>query len=327
MSARLDPTPAFRCRPRSATPLLAGLLLLLPTLAFAADAFLGVHLQELDPPLREALDLGRAEEGVLVSEVVEGSPAEKAGLQRGDVVLTFDGRPVRTARALTRRVRAAEPGEKVAIEVLRKGKKLELDAQLGEAEGEFSVSEAPDVFFFDSEEGERPLRMAMRHFGGGQLGVRTEDLDETLGRYFSAKSGVLVLEVIEDSAAEKAGIARGDVIVEVGGEEVADRGTLVELLSEREAGDEVDVVVLRDEKRRTLKVELEEATARFGWNGRPGARVFTFPDGMHHGPQAAPRVLRRHLQERRGELHEEMRRLREELEALRERVEERGGDR
>jgi hypothetical protein len=96
--------------------------------------------------------------------------------------------------------------------------------------------------------------------GRGRLGVETHDLDRDLGAYFDAPGGrgVLILRVLDDSPASRAGLKSGDVILGVGGAEVDDTEALREALRERDAG-RVDLRILRNGSSRTIEAELDEA--------------------------------------------------------------------
>ena len=98
--------------------------------AAAEQGYLGVMLQDVTPSLAKALQLGDRS-GVLVNEVVAGSPAEKAGLRDGDVVLAFDGKPVSDYVAFTRAVRALHPGDDAKLTVLREGRERTFDVEVG----------------------------------------------------------------------------------------------------------------------------------------------------------------------------------------------------
>ena len=101
----------------------------------AEQGYLGVLLQDLTPSLAKALQLGDRS-GVIVNEVVDGSPAEKAGLRDGDVILQFNGDPVSDYTAFTRAVRALKPGDDAKVTVLRDGREKSLDVEIGRREAD-----------------------------------------------------------------------------------------------------------------------------------------------------------------------------------------------
>jgi S1-C subfamily serine protease len=136
--------------------------------------WLGVYIQNLDDDLKESLD---ADQGALVSKVVDDSPAEKAGIQEGDVIISIDKEDIKNTNSLQRVVKKKHPGSDVTVSVLRKGKKKNLKAKIGERESDFSRTiiedldiQVPDVDMFRgftrrfTEENEGKMRKEMDHF-------------------------------------------------------------------------------------------------------------------------------------------------------------------
>jgi membrane-associated protease RseP (regulator of RpoE activity) len=231
--------------------------------------WLGVSLQRLTPNLREAMDI-TSDAGVLITEVVEDSPAEKAGIQEGDAILQYNGTAVTSPSRLMKLVRQTGPDTKVTIVVSRKGKEKTLIAQIGEREAEdyrFRIYKGDDgedlLMNFD----ENAFSLGLTGLPGilmGPglwLGIKPIGLTDQLAGYFKVKDGhgVLVSEVVKDSPAEKAGFQAGDVIVKLGDESIEDTMELMEAIGDHEEGDEVTVVVIRDGKEKTLRAALEES--------------------------------------------------------------------
>lgn len=313
-----------------------------PAVAKAASGYLGVHLQDLDDALLKALDLDANEHGVLVSDVVEDSPAEKAGLESGDVIVKFDGAPAKSVRGLTRRVRRSDAGEKVKMEVLRKGHTKTMEVTLGESPSPKGMTwysdedgDAPGVHFLGQDGkvfgmgGDAPFSVWTSR---GSLGVRIEDLDKDLGHYFGADDGVLVLSVNEDSPAEKAGVRPGDVIQSVDGEKVEDSTDLHAVLSDYDAGDSVEIGILRDKQQSKIQVELDEAN-RFAFRMSDGDKVrlertlrrgeapLRLYERQHHLDRHHPGVSFG-LGDDEEELETELQSLKEQLQELREQLQE-----
>lgn len=302
------------------TLVLVGLVALVPGSARAADGYLGVHIQDIDETLAAALDLDQAQ-GVLVNEVVDESPAAKAGLQRGDLILTLDGRDAVDSRRFTRNVRRLDAGEAVELTILRKGKPMKLEVTLGEVPDDERFGRLPgqvrsengDLMWLDR--GNPRLEHAPNvvfRTRGGRLGVNVHGLDADLGRYFGTEEGALVLGVQDDSAAEQAGLKPGDVIVSIDGEPVEDAMDLHELVAGHEPGERIAVGVFRDRKEQSLDVELGEDLLL--------QRVHDL-----RGPHTAPRVF--HLEapphlEGRDDLEQELQALRARLERLEEQLDE-----
>ncbi|ATC66090.1 peptidase S1 [Nibricoccus aquaticus] len=183
--------------------------------------YLGVTMQPIDAGLAEQFSL-KSKEGVIVAEVVQGSPAAKAGLESGDVITKFQGKDVKDARALKFSVANIAPGTKVAVEVLRQGKTEKLELKVGE----------------------QPKDMALAARGGatkseGTLnGVGVADIEPAARREFGISSrvqGALVTEVEPTSAAAAAGLQPGDVIQEINREPVRTAEDAVKLTESNES--------------------------------------------------------------------------------------------
>ena len=159
--------------------------------------WLGVVVQGITPDLQAKLKL-KDEKGALVADVVKGGPADKAGVQRGDVIVSFEGKQLGESNELPFLVASMPVGQTVKVGVLRKGKKKELQVRIGELkEEEQGVQPAEE---------ERPA-----------LGVTVQEITpELAGEYgLPEKTGIIVAQVEDDSPAAEAGIRPGDIILEV----------------------------------------------------------------------------------------------------------------
>ncbi|MCC5788194.1 MAG: DegQ family serine endoprotease [Opitutales bacterium] len=162
--------------------------------------FLGVTLQEITPELAEAMDLPGTR-GVLVTDVVPDSPADKAGLQQGDVIQQFDGKRMESPRQLRLAVGSALPDSEKSLELLREGETISLTVTLGIL-----------------PEGEGPLGQLDDQPNGALSGINVKDLDEESRAEFQIPSqiqGALITEVDPDSRAAEAGLRPGMVIREI----------------------------------------------------------------------------------------------------------------
>ncbi len=159
--------------------------------------WLGVVIQDINPELKEALGLDDVK-GVLLSDVNAGSPAEKGGLKRGDVILKLDGEPMDSSARLRNAVAIAGPKTEVSIEVLRDGQHIVRRVKLGQRKSGGGVAK------LDASDGA---------LGGLTL---AEPNPELRRRYDIPKgvNGAVVIEVERGSAAARAGLRPGDVIVE-----------------------------------------------------------------------------------------------------------------
>ncbi len=219
--------------------------------------WLGVKLQRLTPDLLEAMDV-TAKAGVLVTDIVEDSPAEKAGLQVGDVILKYDDQTVKSPLRLSTLVRKTAPGTKVKVNIARDGEDKTITVEVGQ-----KAWEEEETYLF-SPEFELPGIPSMTlHLGGPALwlGVQTVDLTDQLAKYFNIKDGrgVLISEVMEDTPAEKAKIQAGDVIIKADGERIDDTGELKEVIREHQEGEKIDLVIVHQSKEKQVQVALEES--------------------------------------------------------------------
>jgi serine protease Do len=164
--------------------------------------YLGVAIQAITPELAKGLSL-KDEKGALVADVTKGSPAETAGIKRGDVIVSFDGKDVAEVNNLPILV-AATPIEKaVPIKVLRNASEQTLSVKVGRMPGERAEASGQTGGQAES--------------APGKWGLALRDLDARLAQRAGVApgEGVLVAAVKPDSAAERSGVRPGDVILEV----------------------------------------------------------------------------------------------------------------
>jgi serine protease Do len=228
-----------------------------------------------------------ATSGVVIEEVSEDSPAAKAGLKKGDVVVEFDGERVRSVRQFTRLVQETPAGRKIQTSVMRDGQKVSLSVE-PRAGGSFSYFGDGDKLLRDFA-GDFPFAVpapakpappatpmppkppALPAFpdfdtfvwrSGNGLGITVGDLSDQLAQYFGTKDGVLVTSVTDNSAAAKAGIKAGDVITSFNGTEVTSPSDLRRRIQGLQDGDEFTVGIVRDKKATTLKGKAETLRPR-----------------------------------------------------------------
>ena len=225
--------------------------------------WLGVQLKDVTPDQVRDLKLG-GEYGAFVAEVEKDSPAAKAGLESGDVIVQFGGEKVRSVAELRRMVGETPAGRNVELQVRRNGEDKTLNAII-EARNE---GPEPLLGKLRDEVWPRinvPVYDFSFDFGGPRLGVSVDPLNEQLGQYFGVKDGkgVLVREVNSGSAAEKAGLKAGDCITKIDSTPVDSANELHRALlrkqSEGREGRDVTLTIVRDRKEQTLKVHLEPA--------------------------------------------------------------------
>lgn len=198
--------------------------------------FLGVILQPLTEDLVKAFNL-RNDEGVLISEVQAKSPAEKAGVQNGDVVLAVNNKPVKSTRELQLLIGAMEPGAKVDMKIFREGQEKNVTIDLAErpskgltAQAEKPESSEPDVLD----------------------GVTVADIDAENRKEYSLPEGVkgvVITEIDPDSPSAASGLQKGDVVIEINKEKITSSKQAVDL-SEK----------LKKEAKVVLRVQSRGAT-------------------------------------------------------------------
>ena len=206
------------------------------TIDGVSSSFLGVGVAEVDTERAKELKL-KEERGVEVKNVEEDSPAGKAGVKVGDVVLDYNGQRVEGAEQFVRLVRETPVGRQVKLLISRNGSTQTLTATIG--------SRSPGAYFskefgdFEKEMKNLSSRMPdlprpTMTMQSRALGVESESLGPQLAEYFGVKEGVLVRSVVRGSAAEKAGIKAGDVITKVGDRRVSNPRRLSALCREPE---------------------------------------------------------------------------------------------
>jgi serine protease Do len=246
-------------------------------------AQIGVSVDDLnEQELKGALG---APSGVLIEDVDPDSPASKAGLRQGDIVVELDGERVRSARQFSRLIQETPGGRSVKLGVVRDGKRQTIDVT--PESRAFGFGPDADLMARQIEPHLRALEPRLREleprlkefkFNGpfafempprstsprARLGVQINSLTPQLAEYFGATNGgVLVSSVTSGSAADKAGIKAGDVITSVNGDAVRDSDDLIDEL--RDKSGEVTVGIVREKKESTVKATLEADTPRRGF--------------------------------------------------------------
>jgi len=214
-----------------------------------ARGYLGVSVSDLTPDLAQGFGVAATTKGAVIQNVLPDSPAGKAGIQAGDIAVSVNGKAVETSAALTRAVSAVRPGGKVALQVLRKGQKKELTATVAQRPDEERIARGADG---GEEEGGEKAK------GGEKLGIRVAPLTPELARELRAQGdqGVVVVGVTEDGPAEKAGIRRGDLILEVNLSPVTKVDDLAAAVTRLKAGDIVNLRVRRGEQTTFVPVKV-----------------------------------------------------------------------
>lgn len=200
---------------------------------------LGVVIQDLNQDLADSFELEQSE-GVLIAQVVENSPADKAGLKQGDVVLTLNGNEVKKVATFRNSIALTRPGTDVKLTVLRDGKKKKIEVTIGSLE---------------TDDKGQPISADKLPKLGMSLQKLTAELAEQFG-YEGAK-GVLVTAVEAGSIAERAGIKRGDLIEEVNRKAVTEAHQVKKLIKETDKKT-ILLLVRQGDSSRYLALKLKD---------------------------------------------------------------------
>ncbi len=284
--------------------------------------YMGVFMDELTPRMKEKAAYPR-ETGVFISSVAPGGPAEKAGIENGDICHLFNGVKVENPAHLATLVRERQAGEKIAVVVYREGKekklfvKLDHRAPLPSIRDEFGSYSVEDLSKIMGDAYKPAGKLHLQSVARGYLGMSLVDLNEDLAPYFGVKKGegVLVFSVEVESPAAKAGIKGGDVIASVNGVAVGTSGDLTGELAELKKGDMVSLDLLRKGVRKSFKIEAGEG---FGTSRivvapfeQAGIKIRKAPSARPDEERSADAALK---------LKEEMKALKQRLKDLEERL-------
>jgi len=163
-----------------------------------ARGWLGVVIQKMTPEIAKSFGM-KESEGALVADVMDQSPADKAGIKRGDVIISYNGKTIKDNESLPRLVAATEIGAKAKIVLIRDRKEMEVTVVIGELQ----------------EEG---LRASRKTEVEKDLGLVVQDITAEIAKHLNLKDrkGVIVTDVLPGSPAQEADIRSGDVIREIG---------------------------------------------------------------------------------------------------------------
>lgn len=191
---------------------------------------IGVQIGEVTKEVAESLGMSRAQ-GALVQRVEQGGPAERSGLEAGDIILRFNGASIEKSTDLPRMVGATKPGTRATVSVWRKGAMRDLNVTIAELEPDKTAKNEP--------------RKAKPEQAANALGLVVSDLSEAQKRALKLEGGVIVDAT--EGAAARAGLQPGDVILRLNNTDVKDSKQFSALVSKLEAKKSVVVLVRRGE--------------------------------------------------------------------------------
>jgi serine protease Do len=225
-------------------------------------SYLGVNLQDISADRAKTLKLPE-EAGVEITRVEANSPAAAAGLQSGDAVVEYNGQRVEGIEQFSRLVRETPAGREVKLRIFRNGAAQMVTAKIGSHNvgpfGTAPLSVAPLLNSGGWPDSFQSFQSTWRSSG---LGLEAEALSGQLADYFGVKEGVLVRSVMKDSAAEKAGIKAGDVIIKAGDSKIATPADLSSRIRPALRQQSVSLTLMRDHKEMTVNVQGEGDAAR-----------------------------------------------------------------
>ena len=258
------------------------LIFVVPLMVFAASSkdekvmiirgddgpWLGVQIEDLSDKMLRNLDL---DNGVRVKKVLEDSPAEKAGIEEDDILISYDGKKVHDSQELVKVVRNSDIDDEVTIGFYRDGKHKEVSVKIAKKESQNVMR------WYGNKAPHKSIEFDKRAW----LGVKTESLNDQLREYFAAPAdlGVLVKEVIKDSPAENVGLKAGDVIIKVADRDIENAKDLVRSINYYDPDEVVEITVIRKKKEKRFKVKLGET------KGLQNFHFYGFDDELIEAPE------------------------------------------
>jgi serine protease Do len=176
--------------------------------------YMGVNIQDVTPDMVKGLKLKEQTKGAIVTDVMPGGPAEKAGVEQGDIIVKFDGKSVENSSQLRNLVAVVDPGSTVKVTLLRNSKEMELSLTVGDLA--------------------KAQKEAQLQVGDQLLGVSVRKVTPQIAKEMGLKkvAGVIITDIASGSPAEQAGLTKDDIIFRVGNTEVNDPEQFSTLISQ-----------------------------------------------------------------------------------------------
>jgi serine protease Do len=207
-------------------------------------AYLGVALDDLKPRVKQALGI---KSGVAVLEVMPNTPASKAGVEPGDILVQFAGKPVKDRPALQEFVEQLEPGKSYPAEILRDGKTVKLDITLEQRNSDAYAKTDPKTTSPDAQQEVSKLGFSAK--------TLTPEIAEELG--IAGAKGVVIVQVTPGSVTAQAGIQSGDVIIKVGQTKVETLEAFQKAIGEAKLADGILLQVRRGNTTRLILLQSD----------------------------------------------------------------------
>jgi serine protease Do len=190
--------------------------------------WVGIGLQDLTPELMASFNL-KEKEGSLIGQVYEGSPAEQAGVKVGDLVVNIDGINIKNSQDVVREVLKKKVGQKIKMEIVREGKKMEISVTTGEMPATMAEPKSG--------------QLEKKEWFGLHITPVTPEIAKQLG--LKTAEGVVVETVDSGSVAQEAGLRKGDVIVEINRQKIKNVNDYLKAMGEAKAGQGVLLLISR----------------------------------------------------------------------------------
>jgi serine protease Do len=213
----------------------------LKTKGKVSRGWLGVLIQDVTRELAETFGMGQPR-GALVAQVLPRSPAEKAGLKPGDVILSYNGKPITSSSALPPMVGMSPVGKGAELEVLRRGKTVKLPIVIGELP--------------DEEEAAAPGGGGATKPAANRIGLVVRNLSADQRDQLGIKSGGVLVENVQNGPAEEAGIRSGDVILMIDNQNVQNAAQFKKILDKVEPGRSIAALIQRGDGRMFFAIRV-----------------------------------------------------------------------
>ena len=204
--------------------------------------WLGVSIQNVDRTLAESFDLDRPR-GALVAQVGKDSPAERAGIESGDIIVEVGGEQIEVSADLPHVIGLIAPGLKVPVSVIREGKERSIRVEIGALE----ANEVPRVAAKASEPGTLQA-----------LGMVVRELQETDENPSGLRGGVLVTKVDDESAADESGVRAGDILTRVGRTPISRLADMESAIEQIKPGDSLSLRLIRQGSPQFIGIKVPE---------------------------------------------------------------------
>ncbi len=209
--------------------------------------YIGVSIRTVDEVVAKSLGLDRVE-GALVHNILKDSPAEKAGVESGDVILEVDGKKIATSNELQSTIVMKRAGDKVNLTIWRDGKKINKTVKLEPRDKDTEIASA--------SKGDDQIEEAKASVDFDQLGFTAETLNKDIKENFDVKQGAYVSKVKRYSLAEQRGLAPNGVIIKADRKEIKSPSDLKKIIDSKKAGETILLHLKYKDQTRIVAFEI-----------------------------------------------------------------------